>query len=119
MRYRDWRWDNGDIQLSPRGDVALAEGWEVVRQDLMARLLSPRGSHWAFPQEGSRVPEFVGAPADELTRLELVQEAELTCMEDIRVRDAVGELQGEGPGWRLRLRVALEEEALELVVGYA
>lgn len=118
MRYRDWRWD-GDFHISPRGDVEMAEGLEVVRQDLVARLISPRGSHWAFPSEGSRVPDFVAAPADELTRLELLQEAELTCLEDIRVRNATGELLGEGPGWALRLRVALEEEALELVVRYA
>lgn len=119
MTYRDWRWYEGDFRISPRGDVELTEGLEVVQQDLMARLISPRGSHWAFPQEGSRVPEFVGAPADELTRLELVQEAELTCMEDIRVREARGELVGEGPRWALRLRVALEGEALELLVRYA
>lgn len=119
MIYRDWRWDDGDFRISPRGDVEMAEGLEVVRQDLLARLISPRGSHWAFPQEGSRVPEFVGAPADELTRLELVQEAELTCLEDIRVREAQGELVGEGPQWAVRLRLALEEEALELLVRYA
>jgi hypothetical protein len=66
------------------------------------------------------VPEFVAAPADELTLTELQQEAELTCLEDARVREAASEWV-EDPGFSgartLRLRLELAEGALELLLG--
>lgn len=118
--YRDWRWQDGDFAFTPRGDAALAEGMDVVRQDLLARLVSPRGSHWAFPAEGSRVPEFVAAPADELTLTELQQEAELTCLEDARVREAASEWAEDPAAYdgarALRLRLTLAEGVLELLL---
>ncbi|VCU52916.1 hypothetical protein TTHN1_00671 [Thermus thermophilus] len=110
--YRDWKWQDGDFAFTPRGDAALAEGMEVLRQDLLARLVSPRGSHWAFPLEGSGLLDYVGAPLDDLTRTEVVQEAERTCLEDARVLEAAGEWAPPG----LRLVVRLSEEALELLL---
>ncbi|GAA6761754.1 MULTISPECIES: hypothetical protein [Thermus] len=109
--YRDWLWEDGDFRFSPRGDAVLVEGLAVVRQDLLARLVSPRGSHWAFPAEGSDLLDFVQAAADELTRVEAQQEAERTCLEDARVREAASEWQGD----RLRLVLTLEEGTLVLL----
>lgn len=110
--YRDWLWDNGDFRFTPRGDAALAEGLQVVRQDLLARLISPRGSHWAFPHEGSALPDYVQAALDELTRVEVLQEAERTCLEDARVEEAQGEWTEGG----LRLALRLSGEALRLLL---
>ncbi|MCS6868964.1 hypothetical protein [Thermus sp.] len=110
--YRDWRWEEGDFAFSPRGDAALAEGLEVVRQDLLARLVSPRGSHWAFPAEGSRLPEFLQATDDPLTRVEAQQEAELTCLEDARVQEATSTWESGG----LRLALTLAEGVLEFLL---
>lgn len=110
--YRDWLWQDGDFHFTPRGDAALAEGLAVVRQDLLARLVSPRGSHWAFPAEGSDLLEYVQAPLDELTRTEVLQEAERTLLEDARVLEAWGEWREGG----LRLTARLTEEALSLLL---
>jgi hypothetical protein len=110
--YRDWKWQDGDFLLSPRGDVALVEGMEVLRQDLLARLVSPRGSHWVFPLEGSDLLDYVGAPLDDLTRTEVLQEAERTLLEDARVLEAWGEWTEGG----LRLTARLTEEALSLLL---
>jgi len=108
MAYIDWLW-SGDLVINPRGDVALAKDLEVVRQDLLARLISPRGSHWAFPAEGSQVPDYVQVTDDALTRLELRQEAELTCLEDVRVLEARTELTSSG----LRIIAELDQVLLE------
>lgn len=110
--YRDWLWDDGDFRFTPRGDAALAEGLEVVRQDLLARLVSPRGSHWAFPLEGSDLLLYVQAALDDLTRTEVLQEAERTLLEDARVLEARGEWREGG----LRLTARLTEEALSLLL---
>lgn len=111
--YRDWRFQDGDFAFTPRGDAALVEGLSAVRQDLLARLVSPRGSHWAFPAEGSSVPDYVHAALDELTTTELLQEAERTCLEDARVEEAEAELL---EGGLLRVRCTLGEEAIALLI---
>lgn len=110
--YRDWKWQDGDILLSPRGEVALAEGLEVVKQDLLARLVSPRGSHWAFPAEGSGLMDYVQAPMDDLTRAEVELEAERTCLQDARVREAACAWRGDA----LHLSLRLGEGAVELLL---
>jgi hypothetical protein len=85
---RDAHWRDGDFTVGPGGDLALATNLDVVRQDLVARLTSPRGSHWAFPTEGIDVRKFVNATADTITLLELRQDVELEVERDARVEKA-------------------------------
>lgn len=85
---RDAHWRDGDFTVGPNGDLALATNLNVVRQDLIARLTSPRGSHWAFPMEGIDVRKFVNATADTITLLELRQDTELEVERDARIERA-------------------------------
>ncbi len=96
---RDWAWNDGDFVLSASGDVAVVgdvatvgEG-RVVAQDLLARLISPRGSHWAHPEDGLDSQQYIQATADELTLLALRQDIELEVARDTRVRRAVAEVE--------------------------
>lgn len=109
---RDIRWNDGDFVLEPGGRVRLAEGLEVIRQDLLARLVSPPGSHWAFPEEGMDLPRYVQGPANELTLLELRQEIELETLRDVRVLDALAEVEAPDPGTgRIRVVATLTDAA--------
>lgn len=90
---RDWAWNDGDFVLSASGDVALAEDTRVIAQDLLGRLVSPRGSHWAHPDDGLDSQKYIQQTADDLTLLELRQDIELECARDARVRRSSAEVE--------------------------
>lgn len=89
---QDWAWNDGDFVLSASGDVAVVGDLStvgearVIAQDLLARLISPRGSHWAHPEDGLDSQRYIQATADELTVLALRQDIELEVLGDTRVR---------------------------------
>lgn len=89
---QDWAWNDGDFVLSASGDVAVVGDISavgearVIAQDLLARLISPRGSHWAHPEDGLDSQRYIQATADELTVLALRQDIELEVLGDDRVR---------------------------------
>lgn len=89
---RDWAWNGDDFVLSASGDVAFAEEARVVAQDILARLVSPKGSHWAFPDDGLDSQKYIQATADELTVLELRQDIELEVIRDARVMRSAAEV---------------------------
>lgn len=89
---KDWAWNDGDFVLSASGDVATTDEARVIAQDLLARLISPKGSHWAFPDEGLDSQKYIQATADELVLLELRQDVELEVIRDARVRRANAEI---------------------------
>ena len=114
---RDIAWQNGDFVVGTSGDVALAANLAVVKQDLLARLTSPRGSHWAHPAEGVDLQKFINAGADELTRLELRQDVELEAGRDARVRRAAARVST--PDLRsghIAVTAQLRRETIELIV---
>lgn len=87
MTYLDLAWRNGDWVLDPSGDLALEEGTDVIATDLLTRLTSPRGSHWAHPDEGTDLAVYINAATDDLTLLALRQDVELETLRDTRVLD--------------------------------
>lgn len=87
MTYRDLVWREGDFALDASGDLALESGAAVIGTDLMTRLRSPRGSHWAWPDEGTDLGIYINAVADELSILALRQDVELEIVRDVRVLD--------------------------------
>ena len=90
---RDIAWNDGDFMLSASGDVALVYEHRAIAQDLIARLISPRGSHWAHPDDGLDSQKFIQATADELTLLEFRQDLEREAIRDARVFRARAEIQ--------------------------
>lgn len=84
----------------------------MVRSDLVARIISPRGSHWAFLDEGSNVPRFVQQTTDEISQLALRQEAELTALEDARIGAAAASLDVGLERTRIDLRCVLTGDAV-------
>lgn len=90
---RDVKWQDGDFVLDGGGRLAFVTDADVVRQDLIARLISPPGSHWAHPLEGLDLVRFVlGAARDDLSLLEMRQEVELETARDDRVRRATAQV---------------------------
>lgn len=87
MTYLDLAWRDGDLILDASGDIALDEGTAVIRTDLLVRLSSPRGSHWAWPEHGTDLAVYINTTADDLTLLALRQDVELEILTDIRVLD--------------------------------
>lgn len=90
---QDWAWNDGDFVLSASGDVATVDETRVIAQDLLARLISPRGSHWAHPEDGLDSQRYIQATADELTMLSLRQDIELEVLGDTRVRRSRAEVE--------------------------
>lgn len=90
--FRDIAWNDGDFILDPGGRLTFVQDLDVTQQDLVARLTSPPGSHWAHPREGVDLPRFVQAATDELNLLELRQEVELEVARDRRVRRATADV---------------------------
>lgn len=88
MTYVDLVWENGDFRVDSAGDLALERGVDVIRTDLIARLGSPRGSHWAWPDEGTDLAIYINAVADPLSLLALRQDVELEVVRDTRLLDA-------------------------------
>ena len=114
---RDWAWNDDDFVLSASGDVAFAQDSRVIAQDLLARLISPRTTHWAFPDDGMDSQKFIQATADELTVLELRQDVELECSRDARVLRASAEI--ETPDLQtgiVRVLAQLSDQALALTM---
>lgn len=95
---RDWAWNDGDFVLSASGDVAVVGDVStvgearVIAQDLLARLISPRGSHWAHPEDGLDSQRYIQATADDMTVLALRQDVELEVIRDARVVRASAEI---------------------------
>ena len=81
----DIGWRDGDFLLDGGGHPALVTRVDVIRQDLVARLHCPPGAHWAWPDEGVDLSQYVQGTADPLTLLALRQDAEIGCEQDRRL----------------------------------
>lgn len=101
---RDLMWENGDFVLDVRGEPELVQDTQVVIQDLRARLLCPKGAHWAHLQDGIDILPYVQGKVDDLSLLELEQEIELECQNDDRVWRAEAVVTVMAPG---QLQVAV------------
>jgi hypothetical protein len=66
-------WTDGDIQLDASGNFKLANDNDVIKQDLIARLRTVNGSHWAYVDEGAGLDGAVMAGISQFQMLELQQ----------------------------------------------
>lgn len=83
----DLLFEDGDFRLDAAGNLQLVSGTRVIGQDLSARLQCPPGGHWAFPELGVDLRQYVFAGMDELTLLEMRQEVQIEAMKDNRILD--------------------------------
>ncbi|GEM50034.1 DUF2590 family protein [Deinococcus cellulosilyticus] len=110
---QDLLWENGDIVLDSRGQPVMISDADVVVQDLKARLLCPKGAHWAHPAAGFDLLPYVQGKLTDLTILELEQEIELECQNDARVRTADCQVTVLGPGrFQVAVVVQLTDQTL-------
>ena len=54
----------GDLQLTPRGDIALVNGAVEGRQRVLRRILTTLGNYIWTPGYGGGVPAMIGQPQD-------------------------------------------------------
>ncbi|WP_034335137.1 hypothetical protein [Deinococcus misasensis] len=110
----DLLFENGDFVLDAAGDLQVITGIRVIAQDLSAQLQCPPGAHWAFPDLGVDLGEYLLAGLDETTVLEMRQEVEIEAMKDDRVLDLVATVTLEDlRSCRVALRAELTDATLE------
>lgn len=77
-----------ELKNNPKGDLNTVRGIENLKQALLIRLLTPRGSYLGYPNFGSEVHTFVGRKNSAETASLLNIEIERTLRTDSRVTQA-------------------------------
>lgn len=109
----DLLFQNGDFVLDGAGNLVLVTGSGVIAQDLTARLQCPPGGHFAFPEAGVDLRDYLFAALDELTLLEMRQEVEIECMKDERIYDVTATVTQETlKSCQVDISAQLTDEAL-------
>lgn len=78
-----------ELEGNNKGDLATVRGVDNLKQSLLIRLLTPRGSYMGYPNFGSEVHTFVGRKNNSETATLLNIEIERTLRTDSRVTQAV------------------------------
>lgn len=77
----------GDLEVSPEGDLMLVSGIRSLSQDLSHRLLTPLGALPYHPEYGSEFPKIIGNKKDRDWINKATIELSRTFLSDERVTD--------------------------------
>lgn len=116
----DLRFD-GDLSVSPAGDLAVVSGRACLAKDLKHRLMTPKGALWCHPDYGVDIYRHLQQDGTEVNRLDLLQSVQAAMESDPRVERSEAEIAD----W-FRDRIVIRARAyplgsaspLSLVVGY-
>lgn len=78
-----------ELTASSKGDIALAKGIDNVKQAIIARLITRRGSLTNHPSYGSDLEELIGTPVNMMTLKLIDDEILRTIKKDGRVTNVV------------------------------
>lgn len=81
---RDLRFKD-DYDITPQGDLGLVEGVDNVKQALMHRLLTTKGTLVHRPDFGVGIKNFLGAPMSFETQREIAVQIQAQFLNDSRV----------------------------------
>lgn len=89
--YRGKGGSNDILELgsNPKGDIAIVSGVENLKQALIARLLTPKGSLLLHPNYGSDLHNMLGVKATETQMIVIENEILSTIKKDGRVESVV------------------------------
>ncbi|MEO2069430.1 MAG: hypothetical protein ABGX27_07995 [Desulfurobacteriaceae bacterium] len=79
---------NGDFQVLPSGDLTLVSGLHCLAQDIINRLKTVKGSHFAHPDYGIDLHRFIKRQWDPITELDLLSAIGDEVEKDPRVLEA-------------------------------
>jgi hypothetical protein len=77
--------DDGDVLVDSTGNLQLINDADVVKSDVLARLFTPKGSYWAYVEDGVGLKDYVNATYDDLALLQLSQEVVLETQNNAAV----------------------------------
>jgi len=78
---------NGDFQIAPSGDLLLLDERQTLIQDIINRLKTYKGSHFAHPDYGTNIYDYLRANGDDQTLLALINDIEEELLKDPRIWD--------------------------------
>ena len=78
--------EDGDLSVSPTGDLEMATGLECLKQDLRDRLETMPGDLYAHPDWGCRIRQLLGALSTPLNRALAVRYLRLAALDEPRIR---------------------------------
>jgi len=76
----------GDLTVSPTGDLTMVGGADCLLQDLRNRIETVPGDLYAHPDWGCRIKELLGAPDTPLNRALAVRYLKLSILNDPRIK---------------------------------
>lgn len=74
-----------DFDITPQGDLGLVTGVDNIRQALLSRLLTTKGTLVHRPEYGVGIKNFLGAPLSFDTQRQLATQMEAQFLQDLRV----------------------------------
>ena len=109
---------NGDFQISPSGDLLLLDEKQTLIQDIINRLKTYKGSHFAHPDYGTNIYDYLRGNGDDRTLLELINDIEEELLKDPRIWEVEVEvLERSLKGVKLLIKVQpLEDSPFSLVL---
>ena len=78
--------EDGDLSVSPSGDLQMASGLECLQQDLSDRLETMPGDLYAHPDWGCSIRLLLGALSTPLNRALAVRYLRLAVLDESRIR---------------------------------
>lgn len=78
--------EDGDLSVSPSGDLQMASGLECLQQDLRDRLETMPGDLYAHPDWGCGIRLLLGALSTPLNRALAVRYLRLAVLDESRIR---------------------------------
>ena len=77
---------NDDFELIPAGNLGTTQGIPCLMQDIIHRLLTPKGNLFYNPSYGVDIYKYINDENDFLNRMSLVQEIKKEVESDPRVK---------------------------------
>lgn len=89
--------ENGELMLTPDGDLALVSGIQRVAQDVWMLAVTPVGANYADPRYGSQLPGLVGRRMPDQQRLDAYAAYLARQVKALQAkRAAAGDIPGTG-----------------------
>jgi len=109
---------NGGFQIAPNGDLLLLDEKQTLIQDVINRLKTYKGSHFAHPDYGTNIYDYIRGNGDNRTLLELINDIEEELLKDPRIWEVEVEvLERSLKGVKLLIKVQpLEDSPFNLVL---
>ncbi|MDK2903497.1 MAG: hypothetical protein PWQ93_1416 [Clostridiales bacterium] len=114
---------DGDIVVLPTGDASVVSGTSCLIQDIANRLITPVGGHWAHPEYGSILYQYVQSVTEDTDIMAIEQETVRAVESDPRVVAGTTEakvisVDRETIRIKISFQAVNEHSPINMVLGY-